>query len=137
MSNSTTAIAIFLLAFAAFAWLAPQRPENPQIVTRLGLVVSIVESSRLDIDRFSDRTEDKAFFKGHYYADKLPGLSFLAIPVVAATALVSHAKGGAIDSNDPADFALLAKTATIAVNALISGLAAAVLFLTSIRLGAT
>ena len=59
--------------------------ENVQVVTRLGLTLSIVESGRLDIDRFADDTIDKALVKGHYYADKVPGLSFLPIPVVAAT----------------------------------------------------
>ena len=78
MSNRTTALGIFLLAFAAFAWLALQWPGDP--VTRLGLTLSIVDSGRLDIDRFADRTKDKAVFEGHYYADKVPGLSFLAIP---------------------------------------------------------
>ena len=132
-----TALGIFLLSFAAFSWLAPQGPGDPQVVTRLGLTLSIVESGRLDIDRFADRTIDKAVVKGHYYADKVPGLSFLAIPVVAATALVINATGGAVDSNKPADFARFAKVASIAVNGLISALATAVLFLTAIRLGAT
>jgi hypothetical protein len=126
-----------LLAFAAFAWLAPQKPDNPQAVTRLGLTLSIVESGRLDIDRFADRTIDKARFEGHYYADKVPGLSLLAIPVVAATALVIHATGGHVDVKEPADFARFVKTASITVNGLLSALAAAVLFLTAIRLGAT
>ena len=138
MSNPATAIEIFLLAFVAFAWLAPQAPViNAPVVTRLGLTLSIVESGRLDIDRFADRTIDKAVLKGHYYADKVPGLSFLAIPVVAATAHVINATGGAVDSVEPADFARFAKVATIAVNGLISALATAVLFLTAIRLGAT
>jgi hypothetical protein len=156
MGNRATAIGIFLLAFAAFAWLAAQDTDNPQIdprlgltqfivesgdnpqiVTRLGLTLSIVESGRLDIDRFAGHTIDKALFKGRYYADKVPGLSFLAIPVVAATALVIDATGGAFDSNNHADFARLAKIASIAVNGPISALASAVLFLTAIRLGAT
>ena len=155
MSNRTTAIGIFLLSFGAFAWLAPQLETppcvvacpkaqrqnttvvNPQVVTRLGLTLSIVGSGRLDIDRFADHTIDKALFEGHYYADKVPGLSFLAIPVVAATALVIIATGGDVDSDKRAYFALFAKTATIAVNGLISAFATAVLFLTAIRLGAT
>lgn len=137
MSNRTTAIGIFLLAFAAFAWLAPQGPGDAQVVTRLGLTLSIVESGRLDIDRFAKHTIDKAQVKGHYYADKVPGLSFLAIPVVAATALLINATGATVDSEEPADFARFAKVATIAVNGLISALATAVLFLTAIRLGAT
>jgi hypothetical protein len=64
LSNRTTALGIFLLAFAAFAWLAPQDPSNPQVVTRLALTLSIVESGRLDIDRFANRAVDKALFKG-------------------------------------------------------------------------
>ena len=57
--------------------------------------------------------------------------------MVAATALVINATGGAVNSNKPADFARFAKVASIAVNGLISALATAVLFLTAIRLGAT
>jgi hypothetical protein len=126
-----------LLALAAFAWLAPQLPKNPQIVTRLGLTVSIAESGRLDIDRFANRTVDKAQWNGHYYADKTPGLSFLAIPVVAATAYVVNSRGGKLDADDRHDFAFLAKVTTIAVNAVISALAVAILFLTAVRLGAS
>jgi hypothetical protein len=134
MSNRTTAIGIFLLALAAFASLAPQDPSNAQVVTRLGLTLSIVESGQLNIDRFADRTIDKAQFDGRYYADKVPGLSFLAIPVVAAHVLIIHMTGRGVE---PADFSRFAKTASIFVNGLISALATAVLFLTAIRLGAT
>src|SRR5262245_5318649 len=132
ISNSTTAIAIFLLALVAFAWLAPQDPSNPQVVTRLGLTISIVESGRLDIDRFADLTIDKAKFGDHYYADKAPGLSFLAIPLVAVVSRV-------IDSTDSNLYPnpLLARMAIIGVNGFLSALATALLFLTAIRLGAT
>ena len=132
-----TAACVFLLAFAALAWLSPQQPENAQVVTRLGLAISLVESGRLDIDRFANHTVDKALFESHYYADKAPGLSFLAVPVVAATFFGINAVDGKVDSDEPADFARLAKMASIAVNGLISALATAVLFLTAIRLGAT
>src|SRR5262245_13003647 len=114
MSNRTTAIGIFLLAFGAVAWLSPQldtppchaarkaqRPGfNPQVVTRLGLTLSIVGAGQLHIDRFADYTHDKAPFRGHYYADKVPGLSLLAIPVVAATGLVIMAAGGDVERSD-------------------------------------
>src|SRR5262245_10282946 len=100
MSNRTTAISIFLLALGAFAWLAGHAtPQgfNPQVVTRLGLTLSIVGSGRLDIDRFAEYTSDKALVDGHYYADKVPGLSFLAIPVIAAVGLVIIATGGDVE----------------------------------------
>ncbi len=64
MNNRTTAIGIFLLSFAAFAWLAPQAPDNVQVVTRLGLTLSIVECGQLDINRFAERTGDKALVLG-------------------------------------------------------------------------
>jgi hypothetical protein len=134
LSNHRTALGIFLLAFLAFAWLAPQDPGNPQVVSRLGLTLSIVQSGRLDIDRFAYRTFDKALFEGRYYTDKPPGLSFLAIPVVAA--VITWTRGN-LDSNNPKDFSRLATMASIAVNGIISAIAAAVLFLTAVRLGAT
>ena len=133
--NTATAIGIFLLSFAAFAWLAPQSPTNWQVVTRLGLTLTIVESEQLSIDNFAERTRDKALADGHFYADKAPGLSFLAIPAVAAAALVMKATGHT--SDEPEDFARFAKIASIAVNGLISAFATAALFLTAIRLGAT
>ena len=63
--SAPTAIGIFLLSFAAFAWLAPQSPTNWQVVTRLGLTLSIVESDQLNIDRFANSTSDKALANGH------------------------------------------------------------------------
>ena len=76
LSNRMTALGIFLLSFAAFSWLAPQSPGDAQVVTRLGLTLSIVESGRLDIDRFADRTIDKALFEGHQRClrDALPAV---------------------------------------------------------------
>jgi hypothetical protein len=101
------------------------------------LTVSIVESGRLDIDRFAERTIDKARWNGHYYADKTPGLSFLAVPVVAATIYFVNARRGGFDADNRRDFRFLAKVTTIAVNSVISALAAVILFPTAVRLGAT
>jgi hypothetical protein len=136
MGNGWTALSIFALAFAAFS-LAPHSGSNTQVVTRLGLTLSLVESGRFDIDRFAEGTIDKARVGGHYYADKAPGLSFLAIPAVAVAAFVTRARTGKFDSSQRATFSEVAKIATISVNAFLSALAAAVLYLTAIRLGAT
>ena len=64
---------IFVLAFVAFARLSPQDPFNPQHVTRIALALSLSEG-RADIARLADYTVDKAFFDGHYYAAKQPGV---------------------------------------------------------------
>jgi hypothetical protein len=133
VNRRSAAICIFLLTWLAFA-LAPPESSNVQIVTRLGLTISIL-NGRLDIDHFADKTVDKAFFGGHYYSDKVPGLSFLAVPVVAATALIVR------ELKDPAAkgeyFAHFARAATTGVNGFFSALAVTLLFLTTLRLGAT
>ena len=53
---------------------------GPQDITRLALTESIVLDGSLRIDRWQDQTVDKAVYRGHYYSDKAPGMSFLAIP---------------------------------------------------------
>jgi hypothetical protein len=53
---------------------------GPQDITRLALTESIVLDGSLRIDRWQDQTVDKAVYGGHYYSDKAPGMSFLAIP---------------------------------------------------------
>ena len=45
------------------------------------LTKSIVEDRTFVIDKYSDHTRDKAFFKGHYYIGAAPGLSLLAAPL--------------------------------------------------------
>ena len=48
--------------------------------TRLDLVWSIVEHHSLSIDTYHENTGDKAFYKGHFYTDKAPGISFFGAP---------------------------------------------------------
>lgn len=48
--------------------------------TRLDLVWSIVDHHSFSIDTYHENTGDKAFYKGHFYTDKAPGISFLAVP---------------------------------------------------------
>ena len=44
----------------------------------------LVEQHTVCIDRYQAGTGDKAFYQGHYYSDKAPGLSLTAFPAVAA-----------------------------------------------------
>lgn len=48
--------------------------------TRLDLVWSIVENHSLSIDTYHENTGDKAFYKGRFYTDKAPGISFFGAP---------------------------------------------------------
>ena len=59
--------------------------------TRLALSLAIVERGALTIDPLAEKTNDKARLGEHYYADKAPGISLLAVPVVAlALPLFEH-----------------------------------------------
>lgn len=136
MSDRFVAVIIFCLAFWAFLWLSPQDPGNAQVVTRLGLTLSVVEDGQLTIDKVAARTVDKAKFGGRFYADKTPGLSFLAIPVVAAARAVFEISGSSTDWVDHEVFNRYAAVATVGTNGLLSALAAALVFLVARRLGA-
>ncbi len=52
--------------------------------SRMDLVRALVEDHTTQIDRFHANTGDKSYFEGHYYSDKAPGASFLAVPTYAA-----------------------------------------------------
>jgi hypothetical protein len=104
-------------------------------MTRLALTLAIVEEGRLDIDRYAERTIDKAEFEGHFYADKPPGLSFLAIPAVAATQAILLATGQVVNPSRQFDLYLrVAVTSTVCV---LGALAVALVYLSAVRLGAS
>jgi hypothetical protein len=65
-------VSLTALAFAyGYGW-----PD----VSRLGLTESIALHGSLRIDRYNAQTQDKSFYGGHWYSDKAPGISFLALP---------------------------------------------------------
>ena len=127
---------IFLLAFVAFARLAPQDPFNPQHVTRIALALSLSEG-RVDIDQLAANTVDKSFFEGHYYADKPPGVSMLAVPVVLATRAVLDSMALGSDPSDPAALETYIRVVAITVIALPAALAVMLLYVLALRLGAS
>ncbi|MGE5206113.1 MAG: hypothetical protein ACM3PW_10885 [Chlamydiota bacterium] len=44
----------------------------------------LIEQHTVRIDRYQNLTGDKAFYEGHYYSDKAPGLSLAALPAIKA-----------------------------------------------------
>ncbi|OEO28600.1 hypothetical protein VW23_003930 [Devosia insulae DS-56] len=127
---------IFLLAFIAFARLAPQDPFNPQHVTRIALALSLSEG-RVDIDQLAAYTIDRSSFDGHYYADKPPGVSMLAVPSVMATRAVLEATGATSDPSDPTALETYIRIAAITVIVLPAALAVLLVYLMAARLGAS
>lgn len=129
-----TAILIFVLVLLADLSFTPQRAHvfNPQQVTRLALAWSLGEG-HLDIDRFAGKTVDLAQSGDHFYADKPPGQSLLAAPVVLATrAALANA-----DPLDVQNFAVYLTVAIAAVVAIPGALAAALVYLLCLRFGAS
>lgn len=81
------ALLFFVVAFANTYFFHPVLYDNQ--TTRMSLACSIYKDGTTIIDPYADRTEDKAFFNGHYYCDKAPGLSLAAsavMPVLQAGA---------------------------------------------------
>jgi hypothetical protein len=91
--------------------------------TRLNLVFAVVDRGTIHIDAFHETppydTGDKALFDGHFYSDKIFGVSLLALPFYWAAQLIS---GGALDF---VAGHYLMKSAAVAI----PGAAAGVLFL--------
>jgi hypothetical protein len=44
----------------------------------------LIEQHTVTIDRYQNLTGDKAYYEGHYYSDKAPGLSLAALPAIKA-----------------------------------------------------
>jgi len=71
---------LLLLALAAVVALSPFYGPNAQDVSRLCLASALQHGHLSNDDCLSDEL-DKAFYGGHYYSDKAPGLSVLELPV--------------------------------------------------------
>ncbi|MGQ9894992.1 MAG: hypothetical protein ACUVSY_14420 [Roseiflexus sp.] len=76
-------ILIFLILLACYAYFPPRWADWNQN-SRLNLTLAIVDDRSFQIDRLVANTGDYAKYNGHYYSDKAPGTSFLAVPVYAA-----------------------------------------------------
>jgi hypothetical protein len=74
-------LALGLIAFCGLSFFPN---VNTQEKSRLALAQAIVEHRSLRIDQWQDQTVDKALYRDHYYTDKAPGVSLLAVlPIVA------------------------------------------------------
>jgi len=74
-------LGIFATLFASYAYF--YQGGGWQENSRMDLVRAMVEDHTLNIDRFHHNTGDKAKFAGHFYSDKAPGLSIVALPAYA------------------------------------------------------
>ncbi|WP_423606668.1 hypothetical protein [Sphingomonas sp. MS122] len=75
---------LFALVWLSCTWFGSWA-FNPNSATRLLAATAIVEKGDARIDNFADMTMDKALFDGHFYMDKAPGMTLMALPWVALT----------------------------------------------------
>lgn len=68
---------VFVILLGSYAFYWQSRDWNS--ASRLMLTYAIVDRGTIVIDGLEDQTHDRASFGGHYYSDKLPGFSVLAI----------------------------------------------------------
>ena len=131
--NHRRALLIAMVLFVSYAYFYAGGGWNQN--SRFDLIRAIIEQGTLRIDAYHQNTRDKAFFRGHYYSDKAPGLALLAVPIVAAARPVLRAAG--VDPGSPRGLVGLSYLATVFTLALPAALATACLFLVALRLGAT
>lgn len=73
---------LFALVWLSCVWFSSWA-MNPNNTTRLFAAMSLVEQGDATIDEYQKLTIDKARFGDHYYLDKAPGMTLLALPAVA------------------------------------------------------
>lgn len=98
------ATAIVLLPTYAYFWQS--RDWNSS--TRLMLTYAIVDRQTIRLDGLEVQTGDIARFENHFYTDKLPGFSILAVPAYAASKAAfgwpDHPRGRPALTHWPADY---------------------------------
>jgi hypothetical protein len=80
--------ALFVLALGVYAYFFQAGGWNQNV--RFDLTRAIVEQRTLVLDDYIVNTGDYARANQHYYSDKAPGLSLLAVPVWAAVHPLAH-----------------------------------------------
>lgn len=88
-------LGLFLLVWFSCAWFGSWE-GNPNNATRLFAAVSLVEDGDATIDEFAPLTIDFARFGDHYYLDKAPGMTLMALPAVAVVTTLTGVRSKAV-----------------------------------------
>ena len=125
--------AIFVLLFASYAYFYQAGGWNQN--SRFALVRAVTNAHSVRIDPFEKATGDKAFFGGHYYSDKAPGLALTAVPIVAAARPIMTLGGD--DPESYGGIAFLSFLSTVLTVGILTATAGVSLYRVCIDLGAT
>ena len=126
---------LFALVWLSCVWFGSWA-FNPNSATRLLAATAIAERGDARIDSFADMTIDKALFDGHFYMDKAPGMTLMALPWVALTNLATGQTSAEVPHKlfDPAAEEFLRLRLRIAI-AFTSAILAALAAIALLRLG--
>jgi len=121
-------IGLALLCCYAFFFY---RGGNWNVEARNAQIVALAENHTVAIDSYHEWTGDKAFYRGHYYSDKLLGPSLVAVPFY----WISRQLLAPLLGDFTLAMMLSLRVANLAANALPTALLGAFLYLFLGRLG--
>lgn len=82
------ALLIACILFVSYAYFYQGTGWNQN--SRFDLTRALLEQRTVRIDSYQLNTGDKAFYQGHYYSDKAPGMALSALPPAWAASAVAH-----------------------------------------------
>jgi hypothetical protein len=141
ISDTQLSAWIFSMVWATAVFFGPELSPNSNVVSRMGLVFSLLQNGSLHIDQFAPYTLDKAMVNGFYYSDKAPGQALVALPFVGAAMVGARAAGyptAPIAAGEFTPFYHLVLWIAVAfTSSLFTAAAAACLYLLARHLGAS
>ncbi len=125
-------LGVFLITFLSYAFFWQARDWNS--ASRLMLTYALGDRGTVSINGLDQQTGDKAFYRGLYYSDKLPGFSCLGLTPYLVATRIFHLPPHPINQPGfaywPADYWV-----TLATSGLASALTCALLVWLSLQLG--
>ena len=95
-------IVLFLALFAAYAYFSDNNGWNQK--SRLVTLHALLRTHSLVVDGYTHRSGDLALINGHYYSNKAPAVTFLALPAFSLAAAYLHMHGISIDEESGWNF---------------------------------
>ncbi len=128
---------VLLLSYLFFS----QNYKNSNIVSRMGLTLSILQERTVKINRFHEATIDKAYYNGDYYSDKAPGIALSSLPVSAVVYNILRIFDPnpvfIIGDKVTNSFGLLVYFSTIITSGLLTACTALALYFIALHIGAS
>jgi hypothetical protein len=132
-----TRLLLFALIWLSCVWFGSWA-LNPNNATRMFAGMALVERGDARIDQFQALTIDKAEFGGHFYMDKAPGMTLLALPAMAIAdhvdAPIEYVPPTLYDASFERSMTVRLRLAVAMVSAVVAALAALALHDLGLRL---